>query len=148
MSVMIRTQLIDDMKMAMKAHQTELLGVLRFLISEIKNVEIDAKHELDDTEVVNLFRKEVKRRNDAIAQFKAAGRTDLVTQEETELGFINRYLPQLMDQTQITKIVDDVYAAATTKDFGSLMKAVMQQLKGQADGKLVSDLVRAKLSSN
>jgi hypothetical protein len=144
-SIMIRQQIIEDMKTAMKAHDTLRLGVLRFMLSEIKNREIDAKHELVDEEVITLLRTEVKRRNEAIAQFKQGNRLDLADQEEKELVVINAFLPAQMDATAVEAIVEKVIATTDAKDFGQVMKLVMQALKGQADGKLVSELVRAKL---
>lgn len=143
---MIRQQIIDDMKIAMKAHDVLKLGVLRFMLSEIKNREIDAKHELVDDEVVALLRTEVKRRNEAIVQFKQGNRLDLAEQEEKELLVINAFLPAQMDGAAIEAIVSKVVATTESKDFGQVMRAVMQELKGQADGKIVSELVRAKLN--
>lgn len=143
---MIRQQIIDDMKTAMKAHDTLTLGVLRFMLSEIKNREIDAKHELNDEEIIALLRTEVKRRNEAIEQFRQGGRLDLAEQEEKELVIISPFLPAQMDQSNIEAIVTKVVASTESKDFGQVMRLVMQELKGQADGKLVSELVRAKLN--
>lgn len=143
---MIRQQIIEDMKIAMKAHDALKLGVLRFMLSEIKNREIDAKHELTDEEVISLLRTEVKRRNEAILQFKQGNRLDLAEQEEKELVIINTFLPAQMDHQAVEAIVSKVVAATDSKDFGQVMRAVMQELKGQADGKVVSELVRAKLN--
>jgi hypothetical protein len=143
---MIRQQIIDDMKTAMKAHETLRLGVLRFMLSEIKNREIDLKHELIDEEIVDLLRKEVKRRNEAITQFKQGNRVDIAEQEEKELIVINAFLPIPMNNTAVEEVVTKVIASTESKDFGQVMRAVMLELKGQADGKIVSELVRAKLN--
>ncbi len=142
---MIRQQLYDDMKQAMIAHDTQRLGVLRFLISEIKNREIDAKHELSDDEVVELLRRETKRRGEAIVQYTQGGRTDIVETEKAELAIIEVYLPALMDRTSVEAAVQKVLSTLPSKDFGQVMRAVMQELKGQADGKLVSEVVKNSL---
>lgn len=143
---MIRQDIIDQMKMAMKSREAEKLQVLRFLLSEIKNVEIDAKHELNDEEVITLFRKEVKRRKESIEQYKTAKREDIVNKEEAELKVIDTFLPAQMEAQVIEKLVDEILSKTDGADFGQIMKQVMQATKGQADGKMVSNLVRAKLS--
>jgi uncharacterized protein YqeY len=143
---MLRQTIFDQIKQAMKAHQTDKLGVLRFIYSEIKNVEIDAKHELTDNEVIGLLRKEVKRRKEAIDQYRAGGRDDIVSKELAELTIIETFLPAQMSVETIEKIVTDIVAQNQTHDFGQLMKLVMAATQGQADGKLVSQIVRSKLS--
>ncbi len=143
---MIRQQLYDDMKKAMLAHDTERLGVIRFVISEIKNREIDAKHELTDEEVIELLRRETKRRSEAINQYTQGGRLDIVETEKKELTIIETYLPKLMSLEAIEAIVEEVLPTLATRDFGQVMRAVMAQVKGQADGKMVSEAVKRKLN--
>ncbi len=142
---MLRDTLFEQMKMAMKAREAERLSVLRYLLSEIKNVEIDAKHELGDEEVIQLLRKEVKRRKEAIEQYVTAGRDDIVTKEKRELTVIESFLPKMMDREAVEAVVESVVAELGGADFGMVMKAAMQKLQGQADGKLVSELVRSKI---
>jgi hypothetical protein len=142
--MMLRAQIYEDVKQAMKARDAKRLEVVRYLWSEIKNVEIDAKHELVDEEVVTLLRREVKRRNDSIEQFKQGGRQDLVDQETKNVEVIETYLPQLMSREQIGKVVDRI-AASGVGEFGVVMGKVMAEMKGKADGKLVSEVVREKV---
>lgn len=142
---MIRQQLYDDMKQAMLARDSERLGVLRFIISDIKNREIDAKRELSDDEVIELLRRETKRRNEAVVQYTQGGRTDIVETEKRELAIIEAYLPTLMDQAQVEAVVQKVLATLPSKEFGQVMRAVMSELKGQADGKLISEVVKNSL---
>ncbi len=141
----LRLDLTEQMKQAMKSKDAAKLSVLRFLLSEIKNVEIDAKHELDDSEVISLLRKEVKRRKEAVEQYKTAGRDDIVTHELSELDVINTFLPAQMTPEAVEQIVVGIIAQSPDQDFGQVMRQVMQVTKGQADGKLVSDIVRSKL---
>lgn len=138
---MLRTQLMDEMKSAMKARDADRLGVLRFMISEIKNKEIDTKRELIDEEVIDLLRREVKRRQEAIAQYESGGRDDLVTRERAELSVILAFLPQLMSKEEVETIVREIMAEGVT-DFGQIMRASMERLKGKADGSLVSQVVK------
>lgn len=143
---MIRQDVMNQMIQAMKARETDKLAVLRFLVSEIKNVEIDAKHELNDDEVIGLFRKEVKRRKEAIEQYKAGGRMDIADKEVAELAIIETFLPIQMGREAVEKIVTEIMSQNPGNDFGQVMRLCMAATKGQADGKLVSELVRAKLA--
>jgi hypothetical protein len=142
---MLRQKIYEDLKSAMKARDVVRLETLRFIWSGIKNAEIDAKHELEDEEVVKLLRTEVKRRQEAIEQFKQGGRNDLSEDEEVKLEVINSYLPQLMSREEIEKVVDEIVLRGTS-EFGAVMGQAMGQLKGKADGKLVSEVVRDKLN--
>jgi len=143
---MLRQTIFDHIKQAMKDHQPDKLVVLRYIYSEIKNVEIDVKHELSDEEVISLLRKEVKRRKEAIEQYKNGGRLDIADKELAELTIIEAYLPAQMSSADLETIISTTLSQNPTADFGQLMKLVMAATKGQADGKLVSQLVRAKLS--
>jgi uncharacterized protein YqeY len=143
---MLRQKIYDDVKAAMKAQDAGRLDVVRFLWSEIKNVEIDAKHELDDDEVIALLRTEVKRRREALEQYTKAGRQDLIDHEGSQLQVVESYLPAQMGRKQIETMVDTVMDSGAT-DFGSVMRGVMSELKGKADGKLVSEVVKAKLGT-
>jgi uncharacterized protein len=141
---MLREQIYEDVKAAMKAQDRETLDVVRFLWSEIKRVEIDAKHELTDEEVVDLIRKEMKRRQDAVVQIKKAGRAELVEHEEKQLAIIERYVPALMAEEEVEMVVDEVLKQGPS-DFGKTMGMVMQRLKGKADGAIVQQVVKRKL---
>jgi hypothetical protein len=142
---MLRQQFADQMKIAMKARDADRLSVLRFVWSEIKNKEIDAKHELDDNEVVDILRREVKRRTESIEQYKQGGRMDIVDKEKSELVVINSFLPQLMSKAQVEEIVKNVLSTLEDRDFGHVMRAVMPEVKGKADGTLVSEVVKSLL---
>lgn len=141
---MLRQQIHDEMIQAMKAKDQAKLDTVRFVWSEIKRIEIDAKHELTDEEVIELLRKEVKRRNEAVDQMRAGGRMDGVEHEAFQLKIINSYLPAMMDKAQVEAVVDEVLAAGAN-NFGAVMGQVMAKLKGKAEGKLVGEVVKAKL---
>ena len=142
---MLRQQITDQMKEAMKAREAERLSVLRFIWSEIKNREIDAKHELNDEEIIEILRREVKRRTESIEQYKQGGRMDIVEKELSELVIINSFLPQLMSEADVIEIVKRVLPTLQDRDFGHVMRAVMPEVKGKADGALVSAVVKSLL---
>lgn len=141
---MLRQQIHDEMIAAMKAKDAKKLEAVRFVWSEIKNTEIDAKHELSDEEVVTLLKREVKRRKEALEQYTKAGRQDLIDKETGQLAVIETYLPAQMSEADIEKIIDEVMAEGM-HDFGQVMREVMGKLKGKADGATVSRLVKNKI---
>jgi len=135
-----------DFKNALKEKQALKLSLLRMLKSALKNEEIAKKQAaLNDEEVMAVLRRELKKRQDSILAFSSAGRNDLADQEKAEAEIINAYLPALMAEVDIAKIVDSVVASGVN-GFGLVMKEVMAQTKGQADGQLVQKLVKAKLA--
>lgn len=135
-----------DFKNALKEQQALKLSVLRMLKSALKNEAIAKKQaELSDEEVMAVLRRELKKRQDSILAFSSAGRNDLADQEKAEAELINVYLPALMSEEDVAKIVDSVIASGIN-GFGLVMKEVMAQTKGQADGQIVQKVVKAKLA--
>lgn len=143
---MLKTQIQDAVTQAMRERDQLKLDSLRYLLSQIKNVEIDAHKELDDQEVIAVIQKEVKRRKDAIAQYQSAGRQDIVDKEAAQLKIIEVYAPQLMGEAEISTIVDEVIASGN-QEFAVVMGQVMGKVKGKADGSVVNRIVREKLQS-
>ena len=138
----LRTQISEDIKNAMRAHDAMLLETLRYLFAMIKNVEIDTKHELSDEEILKVIQKEVKNRKDAIAQFQAGGRTDLVTAEQEKLNVLTKFLPEQMSQEAVEAEVKAIVDALPSKELPLAMREVMGKLKGKADGKMLADAVK------
>lgn len=141
----LRTQLTDQLKDAMRARDAQALNALRYLLSLIKNVEIDTKKELIDEEIISLLQKEVKRRHDAIDQFKNAGRQDLVDSEELQLTFLMKFLPKQLTKEEIEEEVRGLVEKLSQKDMSTAMREIMPKFKGRADGKMVSELVKSML---
>lgn len=141
---MLRENIQEQMKQAMRDRDQVRLEAIRFLWSEIKNVEIDAKHELSDEEILEVAGREVKKRRDVIDQMKSGGREELVGEEEAKLKVIMEFMPEQMSREEIEKIVGEVVSGGAA-DFGAVMKEVMPRVKGKADGKLVSEVVKTKL---
>lgn len=142
---MLRQQIYEQIKEAMKSREAERLETLRFIWSEIKNREIDAKHELSDEEVVKLLQTELKRRRESVEQFIKGGREDLATQENRKIKIIETFVPEMMGREEVEKIVAGVLAGGSS-DFGAVMREVMVQTKGKADGSLVAAIVKERLS--
>lgn len=146
----IREKIMADVKSAMVSKDTVKLNTLRFLQAAIKNKEIDARpNPITVDDVMGVIKKLVKQRKESIDQFKTAGRTDLVDQESAELKVMEAYLPAQMTKEQIEALVTEVMAstgAKTIKDMGTVMKEAMARSAGQADGKLLSEVIKSKLS--
>ena len=142
-------QINSDLKTAMKSGQKELVATLRSLKSAIKYAEIEAGGELNDEATIGVLSKQAKQRRDSIAEFEKAGRSDLVAQETAELQIIETYLPAQLSEEEIRAKVQAVITTLNvtdTKGMGQVMKQVMADLKGQADGKTVNQIVRQLLS--
>ena len=144
----MKQRLFDDMKTAMKSSNRVALDCLRMMISEIKKEEIDARKELGTDDVIRILKKGIKTREDSVAMFDKAGRTDLSSKEKEEIRILKTYLPAQLTAAQVEKIVTDIIAqvGATSKtQTGQVMKAVMSQHGGQVDGKTVQQIVASKL---
>lgn len=146
----LKTQILDDMKNAMKSKDQVRLETIRFLQSAVKNREIELRPaEISNDEILGVIKKLVKQRKESIDQFKSAGRNDLADKEMQELTVLETYLPQQMSREQVEAAVTTAIAktgAKTMKDMGALMKEVMALTAGAADNKMVSEIVKAKLS--
>ena len=145
----LKKRITDDMKLAMKAKDKQVLKTVRMILGAIKQKEVDDRIELDDAQVLAVIQKMVKQRKDSISQFSDAGRTDLVEVEEAELIVINSYMPEQLSDEEVSVAVDKAITnsgANSMKDMGKLMGMLKSQLDGQADMGLVSRLIKDKLS--
>jgi uncharacterized protein YqeY len=145
----ILERLTEEMKEAMKSGEKERLSTIRLLRGQIKDAEINKRAALTDDEELTVLNNAAKKRKESIEAFSAAGRADLAEKERAELTVIQSYLPSPLTDEEIETIVNEAIAAAaaqTIKDLGKVMPLVVAKTKGRADGKVVSDLVRKKLS--
>ncbi len=145
----LKKKIMEDMKEAMKAKDMLKVSVLRLLNSEIKNKEIDKKGELSDDEILAVIQKAVKQRKEAIEQYEKADRSDLAEKEKKELEILESYLPKPLSEGELNALIDEVIkevGATSVKDMGKVMQAIMPKVRGRADGKLVNQLVRKRLS--
>lgn len=150
---MLKQQLRDDLRKSMLAKDSDKTSTLRLVISAINYYEIQkggAGYEATDEDVLTVIAREIKQRNDAIEQFLVAGREELATKELKEKAILGEYLPEQMSEEDIRRVVDEAIkqtGATSMQDMGKVMSALMLQVKGKADGSLVSKVVKEKLSS-
>ena len=146
----LEDKISQDYVVAMKARDALRSSVLSFLRAQIKNVKIDQRKEkVSDEEVVVVLKKQIKQRQDSIAQFKAGARQDLADKEEKELGILQVYLPAQASPEVILQTIEEVIketSASSIKDMGKVMKEVLTKLAGVADNQQVSALVKERLS--
>lgn len=143
-------RLTQDMKAAMKAGDKATLGVVRRAIAAMQNARIEKREDLDEQDEVRIIRGIVKQHRESIEQFRAGDREDLAAKEEAELAILVVYLPPQMDESAVDAIVAQVIVAEGAegpKDMGRVMKGVMARTGGQADGSVVSALVKKRLGA-
>lgn len=147
----IKEQLMADMKAAMKAKEEGKLALntIRMARAHIRQAEIDNGHaDFNDDQVLAVLRKEVKQRKETLSEIENSGREDLVEQTKAEIDVLEKYLPAEMAPEAVEAAVKEIVDAMDPgqKNMGSVMKAVMAKLKGQADGKLINQIVRKLLA--
>ena len=146
----LATTLENDFKNAMLNRQKDLVDLLRLLKAALKNEMINfRKQELSDSEVIAVLKREAKKRHDSIEQFTKGKRQDLADKETAELKLIKHYLPQELSADEVRKVAQEVISSlgeVAPSQFGRVMGAVMARLKGQADGTLVSQIVKETLN--
>lgn len=145
---MLKQQISDAMKAAMKGGDKARLGVIRLVMAAIKQREVDERIELDDSQVLAVLDKMVKQRRDSIEQYTAAGREELAAQEAAEIAVIQGFLPAALSEEEILAIIDAAIresGAESVRDMGKVMALVKPQVQGRADVGQVSGLVKHKL---
>jgi uncharacterized protein YqeY len=144
----LKAQIIDDMKAAMKGGEKARLGVIRLITAAIKQREVDERIELDDEQVLVVLDKMVKQRRDSIKQYTDAGREDLAAIEQAEVEIIQTYLPAALSEDEIAAIVEAAIAqtgASSMADMGKVMGIVKPQVQGRGDMGAISGIVKQKL---
>ena len=146
----MRDRILNDLKEAMKAQDKETLSVIRMVKGAMQLEEISKGHQLTDEEVISVIAKEIKSRQESIAEFSKANRTDLVNQNEKEVAILNKYMPEQLSISDVEKIIEEAFAFVKPKsssDMGKIMGYVTPKLKGRADLKLVSANVKERISN-
>ena len=143
----IEDRLLADMKEAMKAGPAgeRRKETIRFLRSAIHNAQIEQKRPLTDPEVEDILRRQIKQRRDSIDAFRQGGRQDLAQKEQEEIDVIQQYLPQQMSAAEVAEVAREVIAATgaqTLADLNKVMPAMMQRLKGRAEGRTINQVGR------
>lgn len=147
---MLQEKLRTDMADAMRAGDNEKRDALRLLLAAVKQAEVDGQKTLDDAGVQDVLTKQAKQRRESISDYERAGRDDLADREKAELLIIESYLPQMMTEEEIKGLVAQTISdlgATGPQDMGRVMGSLMPQVKGKADGRLVSDVVRKLLQN-
>jgi uncharacterized protein len=142
-------RITEAMKEAMKAKDTVRLNAIRLLRSAIKNREIEERQELDDQAVTSVLSSLVKQRRESAQVYRDNGRTDLAEREEAEVSILQEFLPAQLSEGEIRAIIDEAVietGASSMKDMGKVMKIVSGKTLGRADGRVVSELVKGRLS--
>ena len=149
---MLEEKIFSDYKEAMRHREALKSSVLSFLRAEMINTAFAKKKKiLDDSDCLLVIRKQIKARQDSIAQFKLGNRQDLADKETKELEILQSYLPQELSTEEVNKIISEAISASAAqdiKDMGKVMKEATAKIAGRADGKLVSDLVRERLTKS
>jgi len=147
----LREKLDEDLKSAMREKDQLRLSTIRMLKSAIKYREIELMKTLDDAGIVSVIGSEIKRRRDSVEQYKAGNRQDLADKEDAEMRILQAYLPQQLSNAELEAKVDEVIGrvgAKGPKDMGAVMKALLPDVQGRADGKAVSELVKQRLAAH
>jgi uncharacterized protein YqeY len=145
----LKDRITEDMKTAMRAGEKERLATIRLILSAIKQREVDERITLDDGQVLTAIEKMVKQRKEAITQFEAGGRADLVAKETAEIAILQTYQPTQMSDAEIDGLITEAIAstgAASIKDMGKVVAAVKAKAQGRADMGAVSARIKQKLS--
>jgi uncharacterized protein YqeY len=135
---------------AMKSHDKETLDVIRMVKGAIQLESINKQKELTDDDIITIIGKQIKMRREAIEEFKKANRTDLISQNESEIAILNKYLPEQLSDEELNKIITEVVnrvGAKEASDIGKVMKELVPLIKGKADMSKVNLIIKEKISN-
>jgi len=145
----LKSKLQDDLKVAMKTKDNFKRDVIRFLMSALKQIEVDERKDLNDSDIVKIIQKSLKQREDALSAFKEAGRDDLYEKELAEATILKSYLPQQLSDENLKVIIQKhilVTGATSLKEIGKIMSSVLAECEGVADGKRINTIAKELLS--
>ena len=146
----LKERLQDAVKDAMRSKAKERLAVIRLVMAAIKQIEVDERIELDDSQVLAVLDKMLKQRRESISQFDAAGRDDLSQKEAAEIAIISEFMPEPLSEEEIDRMIKEAIektGASSMKDMGKVMGGLQAQMKGRADMSAVSVKIKASLSA-
>ncbi len=146
----LKKRLQNDLKEAMKQKDTFKRDVIRFVMSAIKQIEVDERKELSDSDIEAILVKQIKQRNDAIQQFREGGRDDLVEKNEKELEILKSYLPEPMSEDEVREILKEIIedtGAEGMKDMGKVMGAAKSRIGSRAEGRVINQIAKELLNS-
>ncbi len=146
----LKQRLQSDLKDAMKQKDTFKRDVIRFVMSAIKQIEVDERKELSDADIEAILVKQIKQRNDSIQQFREGGREDLVEKNEKELEILRSYLPEPMSEDEVREIIKEIVeetGAQGMKDMGKVMGAAKSKIGSRAEGRVINQIAKELLNS-
>lgn len=150
MSPEVLDTLKGTLQAALKERDTLRVSVLRMLLSSSKNKEIELKRSLTDDDLIGVITAQIKLRKEAVGSYRDGDRADLAEKEEAEIRILQEFLPPQLSEQEIKNIIESAVkkvGAQSPKDMGKVMKEMMPEIKGRADGKQVNQLVKERLSS-
>lgn len=146
---MMVEKLEKDMIDAMKNKEKERLAVIRMVKAALKQEQIDHKKEINDDLLIDIVNRQIKMRKDSITEFEKANRTDLIEKTQSEIEILMAYLPEQLSEEEVNKVIDEIFTEVSPegpKDMGKVMGLAQQKLKGKADMKSVSTIIRERLN--
>jgi uncharacterized protein len=144
----LHRKITDNLKAAMKARDEARVSCLRMIKASLKNLQVEKGRELEEEEILATISSAVRKAQEAIEEFRKGGREDLALKEEQEIKIYQSYLPQQLSSEAIEKILREIIdelSAKTSRDIGKVMKAAMNKMAGQAQGKEVNEIARKLL---
>lgn len=145
----LKNQITETLKNAMRAKEMAVVTVIRSLQAAIKQIEVDKRIELDDSEVLAVIEKQIKQRKESVTAFQSAGRLDLVEKEQAEIDVISQFLPAAMTEEELDTLIEQTIVAqnaSTIKDMGKVMNSLRPIIAGRADPAQVSSKIKARLA--
>jgi len=145
----LKSMLLEHMKESMKAKDTVRKDTIQIVRAGVLQIEKDKKIELDDSGVIEVISKELKKRQDVLPDYEKSGRQDSIAEIQRQIEILKGYLPEQLSENELVKIVDQTIGevgAVSSKDMGKVMKAVSPKVKGRADNKLISEIVKRTLN--
>ena len=142
-------KLDKDMIEAMKSKDKDKLTVIRMVKASLKQEQIDHKKEINDDLLIDVVNRQIKMRKDSISEFEKGNRTDLIEKTQAEIDVLMNYLPEQLSSEEVNKIIDEIFAEVNPtgpKDMGKIMQQATAKLKGKADMKEVSTIIRERLN--
>lgn len=147
---MVKDILQEKINTALKAGDAIKVSTYRMLLSALNNEKIAKQHDLSEDEEMSVIKRQLKQREEAVVAYEEAGRTESAQKEKEEAKLLKEFLPDQLENTQIEQIVEQMITdtgALGMSDFGKVMQATVVQVKGQADGKIIAEIVKQKLSA-
>lgn len=146
----MRSQILEDLKTAMKNRDKETLAVIRMVKGAIQMEELNTKRELTDDEVIGIISKQIKTRKESIAEFEKGNREDLIEKTKEEIEILEKYLPEQLSDEEVIKIINEIFEKLNPtgmKDMGKVMSEITPKIKGRYDMSEVSKIIKNKLNN-